>query len=237
MSEVLEPPVTHPVTAALEDLRAALDAVVAQAAPGADSELWTMSGPELLEAAEAVHRMTCRADAVLHGLVREIDARGAATDAGAHSTAGWLRSRLHLHPGAARRDGDHGSRTARRPCRRPRPPRGRAAGSHRPAPAALGVRCRRHLGRARRGRLRDVGGVAGLARRLGRRRGRGVPRRARHAARPEGAGPAGPAPAARAGQPRRPWRTTRSTSGRSRCSRFASAATAAPTCAAAWAPS
>ena len=103
MTEVLEPPVTHPVTAALEDLRAALDAVVARAMPGADTELWTMSGPELLEAAEAVHRVTHRADAVLHGLVCEIDARGAVTDAGAHSTAGWLRSRLHLHPAAARR--------------------------------------------------------------------------------------------------------------------------------------
>jgi len=103
MTEVLEPPVTHPVTAALDDLHTALDAAVARAVPGADSELWTMSGPELLEAAESVHRVTRQADAVLHGLVREIDARGAATDAGAHSTAGWLRSRLHLHPGAARR--------------------------------------------------------------------------------------------------------------------------------------
>jgi hypothetical protein len=103
MSEVLEPPVCHPVTTALEDLLGPLDLAVAHAVPGSDSELWTMSGPELLEAAEAVHRVTRRADAVLHGLVREIDARGAATDAGAHSTAGWLRSRLHLHPGAARR--------------------------------------------------------------------------------------------------------------------------------------
>jgi uncharacterized protein DUF222 len=50
-----------------------------------------------------VHRAGRRADAVLHGLVREIDARGAATEAGAHSTAGWLRARLHLHPGAAGR--------------------------------------------------------------------------------------------------------------------------------------
>src|SRR4249919_56441 len=103
MSEVLEPPVTHSVTAALAALHAVLDDLVAPAAPGADGELWAMSGPELLEAAAAVHRLTCRADAVLHGLVREIDARGAVTDAGAHSTAGWLRARLHIHPGAARR--------------------------------------------------------------------------------------------------------------------------------------
>ena len=103
MSEVLEPPVTHPVTGALGALQAALDQVVQLTAPGPDGELWMLSGPELLEAAEVVHRVTRRADAVLHGLVREIDARGAATEAGAHSTAGWLRARLHLHPGAARR--------------------------------------------------------------------------------------------------------------------------------------
>ena len=77
--------------------------MVQQAVPGPEGELWMLSGPELLEAAEVVHRVTRRADAVLHGLVREIDARGAATEAGAHSTAGWLRARLHLHPGAARR--------------------------------------------------------------------------------------------------------------------------------------
>lgn len=103
MSEVLEPPVTDPVTVALGALQAALDEVVQLTVPGAEGELWMLSGPELLEAAEVVHRVTRRADAVLHGLVREIDARGAATESGAHSTAGWLRARLHLHPGAARR--------------------------------------------------------------------------------------------------------------------------------------
>jgi hypothetical protein len=103
MSEVLEPPVADPVTAALEALRAAVERVVQTTVPGPDGELWTLSGPELLEAAEVVHRVTRRADAVLHGLVREIDARGAANDTGAHSTAGWLRARLHVHPGAAKR--------------------------------------------------------------------------------------------------------------------------------------
>ena len=104
MSEVLEPPVTDPVTAALGALQAALDAGGAAdgARPGRAS-CGRCPVPELLEAAEVVHRAGRRADAVLHGLVREIDARGAATGSGAHSTAGWLRARLHLHPGAARR--------------------------------------------------------------------------------------------------------------------------------------
>ena len=104
MSEVLEPPVIDPMSAALEALQAAVEQVVQQTVSGTDGgELWMRSGPELLDAAEVVHRVTRRAEAVLHGVVREIDARGAATDAGAHSTAGWLRARLHLHPGAARR--------------------------------------------------------------------------------------------------------------------------------------
>jgi hypothetical protein len=103
MSEVLEPPVTHPVTAALQALQVAVEQVVQRAVPGTGGDLWMLSGPELLDAAEVVHRATRRADAAMHALVREIDARGAATDAGAHSTAGWLRARLHLHPGAARR--------------------------------------------------------------------------------------------------------------------------------------
>ncbi len=103
MSEVLEPPVSQAMAAALDALQAAVERVVQQCSAGPDGELWMLSGPELLEAAESVHRARCRADSALHGMVREIDARGAATDAGAHSTAGWLRARLHLHPGAARR--------------------------------------------------------------------------------------------------------------------------------------
>jgi hypothetical protein len=103
MSEVLEPPVTHPVTDALDALQTAVEQAVRATAPGPDGALWMLSGAELLEAAEVVHRATRRVDAVLHALVREIDARGAATGTGAHSTAGWLRARLHLHPGAARR--------------------------------------------------------------------------------------------------------------------------------------
>ncbi len=103
MSEVLDPPVSHPVTDALEVLLAAMDDLSKLAPSGPEGELWTMSGPQLLETAAAVHQAMCRTDAVLHSVVRDIDARGAAVQAGAASTAAWLRGRLRLHPGAAKR--------------------------------------------------------------------------------------------------------------------------------------
>ena len=103
MSEVLDPPVSHPVTDALEVLLAAMDDLSKLARSGPEGELWTMSGPQLLETAAAVHLAMCRTDAVLHSVVRDIDSRGAAVQAGAASTAGWLRGRLRLHPGAAKR--------------------------------------------------------------------------------------------------------------------------------------
>ncbi len=96
MSEVLDPPVVHPLTAALDVIDAALDGIGSQ-------ELWGLSGPELLDTVVRLHRLGCRGDAQLHRLVREVDARGAATDAGAPSTAAWLRERCRLHPGAAKR--------------------------------------------------------------------------------------------------------------------------------------
>ena len=103
MSEAAEPPVTHPVTAAIEGLRAAVEQLGVVSASGADGELWTVPGPDLLEATVELHRAMCAADAVLHGMVREIDTRGAATGQGAPTTRAWLRERLHLHPAAAKR--------------------------------------------------------------------------------------------------------------------------------------
>jgi len=95
-SEVLDPPVLSPVGAALDALDAALDAL-------ADAELWTLPGGELVETVARLHRAGCRADSHLHSVVREVDARGAAVALGAPSTAAWLRHRLRLHPGAAKR--------------------------------------------------------------------------------------------------------------------------------------
>ncbi|HMD10963.1 MAG TPA: DUF222 domain-containing protein [Marmoricola sp.] len=103
MSEAPEPPVTDPVAAAVQGLREAVERLGVVAAPGAGGELWTVPGPDLLEHAVELHRLRCAADAVLHGMVREIDTRGAATAQGAPTTRAWLRERLHLHPGAAKR--------------------------------------------------------------------------------------------------------------------------------------
>ncbi len=103
MSEAPEPPVTHSVTAAMQGLRDAVERLGVVSAAGADGELWTMPGPDLLEETTELHRLLCAADAVLHGMVREIDTRGAATAKGAPTTQAWLRERLHLHPGAAKR--------------------------------------------------------------------------------------------------------------------------------------
>ena len=200
MSEVLEPPVTHPVTAALESPAAAprcggraggsgrrqraLDHVRSRAARGCGGRV---------PPADASGRR------VLHGLVREIDARGAATDAGAHSTAGWLRSRLHLHPGAARRMVTTARGLHDDSLGRPRPPRGRAA-----APTG------RHLLRS----AFAAGDISGEHAAVACETLAALPASlddsvvdqaeaflAEHAtpARPEGAGPAGPAPAPRAG--------------------------------------
>jgi hypothetical protein len=103
MSQVLEPPVAHSVTAAMQGLRAAAEQLGVVSAPGADGQLWTVPGPVLLEETVELHRLLCALDAVLHGMVREVDTRGAAIAQGAPTTQAWLRERLHLHPGAAKR--------------------------------------------------------------------------------------------------------------------------------------
>jgi hypothetical protein len=42
MSEAVEPPVIHPVAAAVEGLRAAVERLGVVSAPGAAGELWTV---------------------------------------------------------------------------------------------------------------------------------------------------------------------------------------------------
>lgn len=96
MSEVLDPPVTGPVTAVLVELEAALDRLTEVAT-------WMVGSGELVEATATLHRLRNRVDAAFHELVREVDARGAAVAEGAPTTAAWLRERLRLHPAAAKR--------------------------------------------------------------------------------------------------------------------------------------
>ena len=94
MSEVLDPPVTCAVADALRGLDDALDSL-------AGAELWGLGNQALTGAVQELHRLQCRAQAASARLVAEVDVRGAATELGAPSTAGWLIWGLRLHPGAA----------------------------------------------------------------------------------------------------------------------------------------
>ncbi|MEU8010964.1 HNH endonuclease signature motif containing protein [Micromonospora parva] len=64
---------------------------------------WALAEHDLVAALDAAHRLEQRLAAVKLALVRELDGRGSATAQGASSTAVWLRERLHLGVGVARR--------------------------------------------------------------------------------------------------------------------------------------
>ncbi|MFG1839839.1 DUF222 domain-containing protein [Micromonospora sp. NPDC049175] len=68
-----------------------------------DTPVWAAAEHDLVAALDATHRIEQRLAAVKLGLVRELDGRGTATAQGASSTAVWLRDRLHLGVGVARR--------------------------------------------------------------------------------------------------------------------------------------
>ncbi|MEU7800231.1 DUF222 domain-containing protein [Micromonospora arborensis] len=83
----------------VEELAQADDAVAACV----DAATWALPERDLIAALDAAHRLEQRLAAVTLALVREIDARGTARAQGASSTAVWLRDRLRLGVGAARR--------------------------------------------------------------------------------------------------------------------------------------
>ena len=99
MSEASDLPDGSRLTAAL----AGLSAAVAELASVASQTCWQETDQALLSGLVELGRLTHAQDAALHRLVREVDRRGTATGTGAPSTAAWLRERLHLHPGAAKR--------------------------------------------------------------------------------------------------------------------------------------
>ncbi|MEU8184096.1 DUF222 domain-containing protein [Micromonospora sp. NPDC049044] len=68
-----------------------------------DTAVWAAGERDLVAALDATHRIEQRLAAVKLTLVRELDGRGTATAQGASSTAVWLRDRLRLGVGAARR--------------------------------------------------------------------------------------------------------------------------------------
>lgn len=69
----------------------------------ADTAVWALAEHDLIAALDASHRLAQRLAAVQLALVRELDGRGTAVAQGASSTAVWLRGRLRLDIGAARR--------------------------------------------------------------------------------------------------------------------------------------
>jgi hypothetical protein len=68
-----------------------------------DASVWALPEPQLLSAVDAVHVLEQRLAAVKLALVREVDGRGIAVAQGASSTTVWLRDRLRLSVGTARR--------------------------------------------------------------------------------------------------------------------------------------
>ncbi|RAO10687.1 uncharacterized protein ONO86_01793 [Micromonospora noduli] len=80
----------------------ALEQADAAVAACFDTAAWA-SEPDLVAALDAAHRLEQRLAAVKLSLVRELDGRGTATAQGASSTAVWLRDRLRLGVGVARR--------------------------------------------------------------------------------------------------------------------------------------
>ncbi|WP_433268951.1 DUF222 domain-containing protein [Micromonospora vinacea] len=68
-----------------------------------DASAWALPEHDLVAALDATHRLEQRLVAVKLALVRELDGRGTATAQGASSTTVWLRDRLRLGVGAARR--------------------------------------------------------------------------------------------------------------------------------------
>ncbi|PYC69420.1 HNH endonuclease, partial [Micromonospora arborensis] len=81
----------------------ALEQAEAAVAACFDASAWAASEPDLVAALDATHRLEQRLAAVKLTLVRELDGRGTATAQGASCTAVWLRDRLRLGVGAARR--------------------------------------------------------------------------------------------------------------------------------------
>ncbi|MEU4470502.1 DUF222 domain-containing protein [Micromonospora sp. NPDC023888] len=81
----------------------ALEQAEAAVAACFDTAAWAAGERDLVAALDATHRIEQRLAAVKLTLVRELDGRGTATAQGASSTAVWLRDRLRLGVGAARR--------------------------------------------------------------------------------------------------------------------------------------
>jgi Domain of unknown function (DUF222) len=86
------------------------------AAKCADASLWALSDTDLITAVDQVHALQQTITAVLLHLVREADARDIPAAQHCRGTAVWLRSRLLLDAGTARRLVDQAAALARHPA-------------------------------------------------------------------------------------------------------------------------
>ena len=87
----------HPARAALNCVDEAVTAL-------GEANLWALSDSELLDLRVAQERSVARLQARVLATTREIDSRGAAGKVGAPSTAAWLKGRVGVAPGAAKRE-------------------------------------------------------------------------------------------------------------------------------------
>ena len=96
MTEVLDPPVTHPVHAAFDDLVTAFDVV-------SGTDLTALSAPDLMRLTDDLVTLRRRADALALRVVHEVDAQAVGVKQGMPSAATWLRAAHRLHPAEATR--------------------------------------------------------------------------------------------------------------------------------------
>ena len=96
MTEVLDPPVTHPVHAAVGDLVMAFDVV-------SGTDLTALSATDVMRLTDDLVTLRRRADALALRIVHAADAKAVAVQQGMPSTATWLRAAHRLHPAEATR--------------------------------------------------------------------------------------------------------------------------------------
>ncbi|WP_084678640.1 HNH endonuclease signature motif containing protein [Actinopolymorpha alba] len=87
-----------------QPLRGLLDMVQDGLAQALNSPVWSRTDAESADGLEQVHQIVAMAEALRLRLIHDADTRELASQAGATSTAAWLRHKLKLHPSAVGAD-------------------------------------------------------------------------------------------------------------------------------------
>ncbi|WP_237742655.1 DUF222 domain-containing protein [Actinopolymorpha alba] len=85
-------------------LRGLPDMVQDGLAQALKSSFWSCTDADTADGLEQVHQIVAMAEALRLRLIHDVDTRELASQAGATSTAAWLRHKLHLRPGAVGAD-------------------------------------------------------------------------------------------------------------------------------------